>query len=96
LPSDGPPIRILIVDVLISSRVLDKISSKHGVNEQDVREALVLTNRVSARWDFSEEHESWRVLAIGVTDTGHILKAALYPVEEISGIWRLGTAFWAE
>lgn len=96
MPDDGRPTRILIVDLSISPRVLEKISSKHGVSPEDVQEALVLTHRVEARWDFSEEHECWRILAIGVSRSGRALKAALYPVDEYSGRWRLGTAFWAE
>jgi hypothetical protein len=92
---DGRPTRILIAQILISPRVLEKIGSKHGVSEQDVRQAFILTHRVEARWDLSEEHECWRVLAVGVTYSGGLLKAALYPVDEHRGCWRLGTAFWA-
>ena len=95
MPNDAPSTRILIADVWISPRVLEKLETKHSVRERDVEEALVLTHRVEARWDFSEEHECWRVLAVGVTDSGGVLKAALYPVDEHCGRWRLGTAFWA-
>ncbi|MGH9291931.1 MAG: hypothetical protein ACRDZ6_04015 [Acidimicrobiales bacterium] len=90
--------RILIADLWVSPHVRAKIIAKHNVTEAEVREAFVLNDRVQARWDFSEEHDCWRILAVSLASRrkGDTLKVALYPVDEMRGLWRLGTAFRAK
>ncbi len=73
--------------------LIDKIHRKHGVTFAEVREAVILTDVVSSAWDWdSDPARGWRLIVIGTTYAKRRLLVVLYPVDEIDGTWRLGTA----
>ena len=84
-----------IADIRASPAIWAKVAEKHNVTEPEVREAFILTSLVRAGWDLDPER-GWRLLGTGTTYQGRRLNAVPYPVDADDGIWRLGTAFWAE
>lgn len=82
-----------IAIVQVSPRVASKIAARHNVSADEVREAVILTPVLGARWHIDERGS--RLLVAGTTASGKVLKVVLYPVDANEGIWRLGTAFEA-
>ena len=75
-----------------SSDVEAKINSKHGVTLDEAREAIMYPSRLRrAVWDEDPERGR-RLIARGVTRSGRVIQAVLYPVDPADGVWRLGTA----
>ena len=75
--------------------VVEKINSKHGITEQDVRDV--------AQWPARPEEAYWigldddpkgpRGVVIGRVADGRRIKVVLYPVDgPFEGTWRRGTA----
>ena len=85
---------IYIGHVIVPPGVAEKIGSKHGLSEQDVRDAVQWPAQVvEAVWlEPPDDLRGPRVVAKGLTSTGRVIKVVLYPVDESDGTWRLGTA----
>lgn len=76
------------------SAVIEKINNKHGVTEQDVRDAVQWPARPVAYWiGVNDDLRGPRAVAIGRTAAGVIIQVVLYPVgDPVEDTWRLGTA----
>ena len=86
---------VYIGHIEVDATVLDKIRRKHHLTVAEVREALQWPARPDVRWEDHSEH-GLRLVAVGQTATGRNLMAALRPVDETDGTWRLCTArAWA-
>ncbi len=85
---------IYIGQVVVPPAVAEKIGSKHGLSEQDVRDAVQWPARVlQASWlEPPDDPRGPRLVVKGLTGTGRLIKVVLYPVDQTDGIWRLGTA----
>lgn len=89
------PRSIYIAHIECSVLVSGKINSKHGITEQDVRDAIQWPARpLRAFWvGLQDDPRGPRAVAIGQIPDGRVIKAVLYPVEDqFAGTWRLGTA----
>lgn len=78
-----------------SAAVVEKINSKHGITEQDVRDVVQWPSRpIQAYWiGLPDDPRGPRAVAIGDTADGRRIKVVLYPVDgPFEGTWRLGTA----
>lgn len=76
-----------------SPALVDKIHSKHNVTMDEVREAVILTDVEWSGWHWDPDpSRGWRLLVIGLTYADRRLLVVLYPVDQLDGIWRLGTA----
>jgi hypothetical protein len=83
---------ILIYDVVITSKINEKINSKKpGVNKYEVWDVCYSRDH-HARWNFNEERGGWRVVVRGNTLAGRSLRIILHPVDVEQGKWRLKTA----
>lgn len=85
---------IHIGQVIVPPAVAEKSGSKHGLSEQDVRDAVQWPARVlQASWlEPPDDPRGPRLVVKGLTGTGRLIKVVLYPVDQIYGTWRLGTA----
>ena len=85
---------VYIGHIECSPAVAERISSKHGISLQDVRDAVQWPARPlrAARLGEEIDRRGPRLAAEGLTASGRILKVVLYPVDEAEGTWRLGTA----
>lgn len=82
--------RIEIVSVEISDDVRAKLGSKHGLEEDDVWNALETRSKAG----FSDHPDYGRRLLVrGSALNGDTLRIVLYPIAGSPGAWRLGTAF---
>lgn len=87
------PVAYIAELVAPSAALIDKIHRKHGVTLDEVREAVILTDVESSAWSWdSDPARGWRLIVLGTTYAERRLLVVLYPVDEIDGIWRLGTA----
>ena len=80
-----------ISEVRVSATVQAKIATKHNVTVDEVNEAVVLCSVIRSGWDHHPDR-GWRLLVKGTTHTGRTLNVVLYPLDELEGIWNLGTA----
>lgn len=84
--------KVYIGYVEISPAMASKIQSKHGVTPHEVRDACA--GHLMTRWHVHEEYGR-RLLVVGRTDGGRLLKVILQPVDESDGTWRLRTVLVA-
>ena len=76
-------------------QVVQKINSKHGITEQDVRDAVQWPARpIEVYWiGLDDDPRAARAVAIGDTADQRRITVVLYPVDgPFEGTWRLGTA----
>lgn len=80
--------------IVFPSAVVAKINSKHGITEQDVRDAVQWPARPAAYWiGLDDDPRGPRAVAVGRTAFGTMIQVVLYPVgDPADGTWRLGTA----
>lgn len=81
--------------IICPSSVIEKVNNKHGVTEQDIRDAVQWPARpLQAFWiGLDDDPRGPRGVAVGRTAQGTIIQVVLYPVgEPAEGTWRLGTA----
>lgn len=87
------PVAYIAELVTPSAALVGKIHRKHNVTLDEVREAVILTDVERSAWDWDPEpSRGWRLIVIGTTYAGRRLFVVLYPVDQVEGIWRLGTA----
>jgi len=87
VPSGVVYIAVVEIPPAVEAKILGR-----GVTAAEVREAVVLTSVLRARWHRHPDR-GWRLLVVGLTFAGRSIKVVLYPVDANDGIWRLGTAF---
>jgi len=84
--------QVYVAVIDCSADVLAKINGKHGVTLDEVRDAVLYPSRLRrAVWVWDADRGS-RLVAEGVTRSGRVIRAILYPVNTADGTWRLGTA----
>ena len=91
----GAPPAIYIGDIICPAAVVEKINLKHGITEQDVRDAVQWPTRPrDAFWiGLGDDQRGPRAVALGTTGDGRVIQVVLYPVgHPAEGTWRLGTA----
>jgi hypothetical protein len=82
-----------IYDVEISDWVKAKINAKKpGVTASEVWEVCYDRGRHNARWHNDPNHGGLRLLVMGRTSGGRLLRIILHPVDVELGKWRLKTA----
>lgn len=89
------PSSIYLGEIICPAGVVAKINSKHGITEQDVRDAVQWPARpLHAFWiGLDDDPRGPRAVVIGVTADGRTIKVVLYPADDPDqGTWRLGTA----
>lgn len=88
------PSSIWIAELHISDRTAEKIRSKHGIEPDDLRTALVAVRGLQFVW---HEHEERGLRAIVETTVGkRRVLAVLYPVASPLGdVWNLGSAYYS-
>lgn len=90
MPSD-----LYFAQVICPESVVEKINNKHGLTEQDVRDAVQWPARPHrAYWiGLPDDPRGPRAVAVGYAQDGRAVKVVLYPVDgPCEGTWRLGTA----
>lgn len=73
---------------------MEKINNKHGLTEQDVRDAVQWPARpLRAFWiGLADDPRGPRAVAVAHVPDGRKVKVVLYPVDDPEeGTWRLGT-----
>lgn len=79
----------------ISDAMAEKITSKHQITPEEVRDACQSPNRYRcATWNIHPEYGR-RLYVLGETRTGRQIKVILQPVDGRDGTWRLRTALAA-
>jgi hypothetical protein len=89
------PADLYFGQIICSGAVIEKINSKHGITEQDVRDAVQWPARpLRAYWiGVPDDPRGPRAVVIGEAPDGRWIKVVLYPVDgPFEGTWRLGTA----
>ena len=76
-----------------SDELRQKLHEKHDVTEHEIREAVILCEVEGSAWSYDPDPQrGWRLLVTASTYRGRRLFVVLYPVDELEGIWRIGTA----
>jgi hypothetical protein len=89
------PSQIYLGEILCPHAVIEKINSKHGLTEQDIRDAVQWPARPDRTYwiGLADDPRGPRAVAVGRTADGRRIKLVLYPVDgPFEGTWRLGTA----
>ncbi len=89
------PSSIYLGYIICPPGVIEKINSKHGFTEQDVRDAVQWPARpLRLFWiGLHDDPRGPRAVAIADVSDGRRIKVVLYPVDDPEeGTWRLGTA----
>lgn len=81
---------VWVARLIISSRVAEKITSKHGLQVADLRAAVVGIARLGGRWDDDPERGRRFLLVVSIGSDEVLL--VLYPTEE-RDVWKLGSAY---
>ena len=79
-------------ELRISSRTAEKLREKHGLDADEVREAVEDVGGLPFRW---HDHPERGLRAILVTAVGNqAVKVVLYPAQgEAADVWNLGSAY---
>jgi hypothetical protein len=81
-----------VARLIISPATRAKLSSKHSLNADDVRDAIVCVVGLYYRWDDDPERGRRALVEIEIRRVTVI--AVLYPVEDPSGdVYALGSAY---
>lgn len=81
-----------IMEIRISPAVEFKLRSKHQLSGDIVREAIQYPAKSRCHWQFHNIY-GWRLQAFGFLDSGYVVVAYLYQIDDSYEIWSLGTAF---
>ena len=82
---------IWVSELHISSRVAQKISSKHRLRTEDVRQAIVGVAGLRARRDTSPERGLRYLTSVEID--GHPCVAVLYPTDRDEETFALGSVY---
>jgi len=86
------PMSIWVAELRVSDATAAKISSKHGLDVDDIRAAIVGVPGLTFAW---HDHPVRGLRAIVELEVGtHPVLAVLYPVDDALGdTWNLGSAY---
>lgn len=84
--------RVWVATLYVSDRTAQKISQKHGLEVQDVEDAIVCVTSLTYTWD--EHPERGRRALIETRIGGRRVLVVLYPANDPLGDgWHLGSAY---
>lgn len=89
------PVDLYFAQIICPSGVVEKINSKHGLTEQDIRDLAQWPARpLRVFWiGLDDDPRGPRAVVLGKVADGRTVKVVLYPVDnDFEGTWRLGTA----
>jgi hypothetical protein len=88
----GVPQTIWVARLDVSAATATKISSKHGLEAADVRQAIVGVPGIPFKWDNDPARGGRAILEVLIQ--GQTVAVVLYPVEDPLGDrWALGSAY---
>lgn len=83
---------IWIASLLVSAATAEKLSARHGLSADEVRDALTCVAGLQYKWDHHPARGSRALVRLDIRD--QIVLAVLYPVDDpLGGVWRLGSAY---
>jgi hypothetical protein len=86
------PQSLWVAKLVISSATAAKLSSKHGLGADEVRDALVCVPGLSYVWD--DDPDRGRRALVEVEVRGQTVLVVLYPVSDPLGdVYALGSAY---
>jgi hypothetical protein len=81
-----------VAQLIVSDRTAEKLSSRHGLDVGDVRQAVVGIRGLQYVWD--EDKERGRRALVEADVAGRVCIIVLYPVEHPLGdVYALGSAY---
>lgn len=81
-----------VTRLIISARTAEKLASRHGLDQQEVHDAIVCVRGLSYIWD--DDPERGRRALVEVRIRGRRCLVVLYPVADASGdVYALGSAY---
>jgi hypothetical protein len=81
-----------VARLIISARTAGKLTSRHGLDWQEVHDAIVGVRGLRYVWD--DDPERGRRALVEVTIRGRLCLVVLYPVADPSGdVYALGSAY---
>lgn len=86
------PERLWVARVVISQATSAKLSSKHSLDADEIRDAIVCVEGLSYVWDDDPQRGRRVLVEVGVRDQR--VTVVLYPVEHPLGdVYALGSAY---
>lgn len=86
------PVAFWVADLLVSGRTAEKISTKHGLDVDEIRSWLVCVGGLRGSWHEHPER-GWRLL-VRLSVAGSEYMIVLYPADDPLGdVWNLGSAY---
>lgn len=83
---------IWIARLIVSSATATKLSGRHGLSADEVRDALTCVPGLQFVWD--DDPVRGRRAMVGVVIRQQAVIVVLYPVDDpYGGVWRLGSAY---
>lgn len=81
-----------VARLIISARTAEKLASRHGLDQQEVHDAIVCVRGLSYIWD--DDPERGRRALVEVRIRGRRCLVVLYPVADASGdVYALGSVY---
>jgi hypothetical protein len=85
-----PP--LWVARLIISSRTAEKLASRHGLDWQEVHDAIVCVRGLSYIWDDDPDRGRRALVEVGIR--GKRCLVVLYPVADPSGdVYAMGSAY---
>ncbi len=86
------PQTIWVARLQISCRTADKISNRHGLQDDEIRDAVVCVQGLPFAWDDDPDRGLRALVRIKIQ--GSVVLVVLYPVDDPTGdVWNLGSAY---
>lgn len=83
---------IWVAELRISRRTADKVSSLHGVQDDEIRDAVECVERLPFTWDDDPDRGLRAIVRVQIR--GRAFLVVLYPTDDPMGdVWRLGSAY---
>jgi hypothetical protein len=85
-------VSLWVAQLIVSDRTAQKLSSRHGLDVGDVRQAVVGARRLEYTWD--DDPERGRRALVETEVAGRLCLVVLYPVDHPMGdVYALGSAY---
>lgn len=88
-------IDVWVAELRVSERTRQKIIQKHGINEEDVRDAIVCVEGLKGAWDDDARRGRRAILKTSIN--GRPALAVLYPeTSAFEDTWHLGSVYYVD
>jgi len=85
-------VALWVAQLIVSDRTAEKLSSRHGLDVSDVRQAVVGVRGLGYTWD--DDPERGRRALVETEVAGRLCLVVLYPVDHTMGdVYALGSAY---